>query len=122
MGFQSAVAYYERNKRVAGFTKYSFMKMLHFALEGITSFSVTPLRIIAVSGFIIFFTSILLSIYPLVSLILGKTVPGWTSLIMSLYLLGGLIILSLGVVGEYVGKIYKEVKQRPRYIIEERIE
>ena len=121
IGFKNSIVHYERQGRKAGTTKYPLRKMLPFAWEGITSFSIVPLRIITFGGFIIFVSSTTLSIYFVIAKYLGRTVVGWTSIILSLYILGGLVMLSLGIVGEYVGKIYMEVKQRPRYIIEEKI-
>ncbi|RLJ04089.1 MAG: glycosyltransferase [Candidatus Aenigmatarchaeota archaeon] len=121
LGFNSGIVHYRRSPRKAGKTKYSLKKMLHLAWEGVTSFSIVPLRIISLVGFSIFIISLLLSCYVLIAKYLGKTIPGWTSIILSLYILSGLIILFLGILGEYIGKIYMEVKQRPRFIVEEKI-
>lgn len=121
LGFNSAIVYYERSKRKAGKTKYPFRKMLSFAWNGITSFSIMPLRMIIYVGFSIFSLCLLLLAYTLIMYFLGRTIRGWTSIILSLYFLGGLIIFFLGVIGEYVGKIYTEVKDRPRFIVEEKI-
>ena len=121
LGFNSAVVYYERPQRKAGKTKYPFRKMLSFAWEGITSFSVMPLRMITHVGFFIFSLSLLLSVYALIMNYLLRTVPGWTSMALAIYFLGGLIIFFLGIIGEYIGKIYMEVKERPRFIVEEKI-
>jgi glycosyltransferase involved in cell wall biosynthesis len=94
------------------------MKMLGFALEGITSFSVKPLRLVSLIGIFIFFVSIFLAIYSLYSYLFLGTVPGWTSITLPIYFIGGVQILCIGIIGEYLGKIYKEVKSRPRFIIE----
>ncbi len=118
IGFNSTTVYYDRLERNAGQTKYPLIKMLGFALEGITSFSVKPLRIVSLIGIFIFFGSVLLSIYSLYSYFFRGTVPGWTSVILPIYFLGGVQILCIGIIGEYLGKIYKEVKSRPRFIIE----
>jgi len=121
IGFSSAITYYERQGRKAGKTKYPLRKMLNFAWEGITSFSIVPLRVASFIGFAIFILSLLLSGYALIVKYLGKTVSGWTSLILSLYVLGGLTIFLLGILGEYIGKIYMEVKQRPKFVVEKKI-
>jgi len=117
-GFNHTTVYYDRLERDAGTTKYPLIKMLGFALEGITSFSVKPLRIVSLIGIFIFFGSVLLSLYSLYSYFFMGTVPGWTSVILPIYFLGGVQILCIGIIGEYLGKIYKEVKSRPRFIIE----
>ena len=118
LGFNNTLVYYDRLERTAGKTKYPFLKMLTFAWEGITSFSVKPLRIVSLIGFSIFFVSILLAFYSLYSYFLLGTVPGWTSITLPIYFMGGVQILCIGVIGEYLGKIYQEVKSRPRFIIE----
>lgn len=118
IGFQSGTVTYERHERFAGESKYPLKKMIAFAFDGITSFSVKPIRLIASVGFLIFFVSILVLLYSLVVWLMGKTVPGWTTLAASIWLIGGIQLLCLGVIGEYVGKIYGEVKHRPRFIIE----
>jgi len=118
IGFNHTTVYYDRLERDAGTTKYPLIKMLGFALEGITSFSVKPLRIVSIIGIFIFFGSVLLSLYSLYSYFFMGTVPGWTSVILPIYFLGGVQILCIGIIGEYLGKIYKEVKSRPRFIIE----
>ena len=122
IGYRSDVVEYERGERFAGESKYPLKKMLSFALEGITSLSVKPLRLITGLGFLIFVVSIIMIIYNIVRWAAGATVPGWASLSCSVWLMGGLILLSLGVVGEYVGKIYMESKERPRFIIREVLE
>ena len=118
IGFKSAIVEYERNERFAGESKYPLKKMLNFALDGITSFSVKPIRFITATGFLISIISVIMFIYTIVRHFLGFTVVGWRSLIISLWFLGGVQILSIGVIGEYIGKIYMETKARPRFIIE----
>jgi len=118
IGYKTANVEYERGERAAGESKYPLKKMLAFAAEGITSFSVKPLKMITASGFIIFAAAVAALLYTLIVKLCGATVAGWSSLAASVWLLGGLTLLALGIVGEYVGKIYSEVKQRPRYEIE----
>jgi len=118
IGFNSTTVYYDRLERTAGETKYPLMKMLGFALEGITSFSVKPLRIVSLIGITLFFISLILALYSLYSYLFLGTVPGWTSITLPIYFIGGVQILCIGIIGEYLGKIYKEVKSRPRFIIE----
>lgn len=118
IGYRSDYVYYDRNERFAGESKYPLKKMLSFALDGITSFSVKPLKLISNLGILISFLSIAGLLYALISHVTGNTVAGWTATVCSIWLLGGLQMLSLGVVGGYVGKIYSEVKQRPRFQIE----
>jgi glycosyltransferase involved in cell wall biosynthesis len=118
VGYKSEVVSYERTKRFAGESKYPFGKMLSFALEGITSFSTKPIRMITGLGFFIFFVSIVVLIYSLVRHYTGHTIPGWTTTVLSVWAIGGLMMISQGVIGEYVGKIYLETKNRPRFIIE----
>lgn len=118
IGYKSDKVYYERNERFAGESKYPLKKMLAFALEGITSFSSKPIRFITLAGFLMFFVSIILLIYSIIRWAMGASVLGWASLICSVWAIGGLIMLSLGVIGEYIGKLYIEVKDRPRFIIE----
>ena len=121
IGFKSDVVYYERNKRYAGISKYPLKKMLNLAWDGITSFSIKPLRLICVLGFIILFISISIMIYSLVRKLTGNTVQGWTFLSISIWFIGGIQMISIGIIGEYIGKIYQETKSRPRYIIEENL-
>ena len=118
VGFKSDVVYYERAERFAGESKYPLKKMLSFAIEGITSLSTKPIKIITGLGFFIFFVSIVVLIYSLVRHFTGQTIPGWTTTVLSVWAIGGLIMISLGVIGEYIGKIYLETKNRPRFIIE----
>ncbi len=122
VGYSSDVVYYERNERFAGESKYPLKKMLSFALDGITSFSVKPIRFIFGLGIIIFALSILMLIYCLIVKIIGKAVTGWTFIVGSIWLVAGIQMLSLGIVGEYVGKIYAETKARPRFIVSENLE
>ena len=119
IGFKSCNVEYERNERFAGESKYPLKKMLNFAFDGITSFTVKPIRFITVTGFLVFAVSILLMIYFLYVKLIGQTVTGWTTIAISIWAIGGLQLLSIGVVGEYVGKIYLESKHRPTYIVEE---
>ena len=122
VGFKSDVVYYERHERFAGESKYPLKKMLNFAWDGITSFSVKPLRFICSLGFIILFISIGIMIYSLIRYLTGNTVSGWTFLSISIWFIGGLQMISIGIIGEYIGKMYNETKKRPRYIIEKNLE
>ncbi len=119
VGFKSDVVYYERGERFAGESKYPLSKMLSFAVEGVTSLSVKPIRYITGLGFFVFLFSVIMLIYSFIRHFMGETIQGWTTLMVSIWATGGLILFSLGVVGEYVGKIYLETKGRPRFIIEE---
>ena len=121
IGFKSDVVYYERNERFAGESKYPLKKMLNFAWDGITSFSVKPIRLVLNIGIFIILVSFFMILYSIIQKIFGNTVDGWTFIVCSLWLLGGIQMLSLGIIGEYIGKIYGEVKSRPRYIIDEYI-
>ncbi len=122
VGFKSATVEYERHHRAAGESKYPLKKMLALAFEGITSFSIKPIRFITALGLGIFFISILMLIYFLITFFLGKTVQGWATIVISIWAIGGLELLSVGVIGEYIGKIYLETKHRPRFIIEKDLE
>lgn len=117
IGYKHSIVEYERKERFAGESKYPLKKMISFALDGITSLSIKPIRIITALGFFIFFISVITSIYTFIVKLFGETVTGWTSLTLSIWMLGGIQILSLGIIGEYVGKMYNETKQRPRFII-----
>ncbi|MEG2851596.1 MAG: glycosyltransferase family 2 protein [Hydrogenoanaerobacterium sp.] len=119
IGYKSAVVKYERHERFAGESKYPLRKMLAFAFDGISSFSVKPIRFITACGFLIFAVSLLVLLYSLIVWLLGKTVAGWTTIVGSIWMIGGIQLLCLGIIGEYIGKIYGEVKHRPRYIIED---
>ena len=118
IGFKNDIVYYERKQRTKGKTKYPTKKMLSFALDGITSFSIKPIRIILNLGIIIFILSLVIMTYSIIRKIFGYTVAGWTFIICSIWLIAGIQMLSLGIIGEYIGKIYAEVKRRPRYIID----
>ena len=117
IGFESDIVYYDRQARFAGKTKYPLKKMLNFAWDGISSFSVKPLRMICSLGFVILFVSIAIIIYSFIQKLIGNTVSGWTFLSISIWFIGGLQMISIGIIGEYIGKIYSETKARPRYII-----
>ena len=119
IGYPSDVVYYGRKERVAGESKYPLKKMLRFAIEGVTSFSVQPLKLISNFGILISVLSILGLLYALISYLVGVAVAGWTAIVCSIWLLGGIQLFCLGVVGTYIGKIYSEIKRRPRYRIEE---
>lgn len=121
LGYPSSSVYYDRKERFAGESKYPFTKMLNFALDGITSFSVKPLRLITTLGLLLLLVSIVAIIYALSAFIGGHVMPGWTSLLISVWFIGGAILTAIGIIGEYVGKIYKEVKRRPRYFIEKEV-
>ena len=117
IGFKSDIVYYERKERFAGKSKYPLKKMLNFAWDGITSFSVKPIRLVLNVGIVILVLSFLMILYSVIQKVLGNTVDGWTFIVCSLWLLGGIQMLSLGIIGEYIGKIYSETKARPRYLV-----
>ena len=119
LGFKTATVEYERDKRFAGESKYPLKKMIYFAIDGITSCSIRPIRLITLFGFIIFLISIVMLIYIIRGHLLGGTIQGWTTQVVLTCFFGGFQIMSIGVVGEYVGKIYLETKDRPRFIISE---
>lgn len=118
IGFKSTRVYFDRHERFAGESKYPLKKMLAFAWDGITSLSVTPIRFVTLAGFVLFFVSLLAGLYAIVQKVVGNTVSGWASLMLSIWFVGGIQLISLGLIGEYIGKIYKEVKHRPLYIVE----
>lgn len=118
IGYRSSYVYYEREERFAGESKYPLKKMLSFAFEGITSLSSKPIKYITFIGFLLFIISIIMLVYFVVQWFTGDTVSGWASVVCSVWGIGGLIMLSLGVIGEYIGKIYLETKGRPNYIID----
>jgi len=118
LGFKTGVEYYTRTERLAGTSKYPLKKMLQFAFEGITSFSTKPLRLITLLGVLLFFVSIAMIAYFFVRYFSGYTISGWASIACSLWGIGGLILFSIGIVGEYIGKIYLEAKRRPRFHVE----
>lgn len=122
IGFKTSIVEYERGERYAGKSKYPFIKMLSFAYDGITSFSIRPIRCVMGLGIFIFICSIFALLYALCRKIMGQTGSGWTSIISSIWLLGGLQLFSIGLIGEYIGKIYYETKKRPKYFIEKIIE
>lgn len=118
IGFKADRVYYDRNVRVAGESKYPLRKMISFAVDGITSFSVKPVRIVLSLGFFFVVIALGILVYVIITIIQGKAVSGWASLILSLWFIGGCVLISLGILGEYIGKIYIEVKNRPRFVIE----
>lgn len=122
IGFKTAVVEYERHERFAGESKYPLRKMLAFAFDGITSFSIKPIRLITLLGFLIFLASLVFIVVSVVLKLMSKTVLGWTSIVASIWMIGGIQLLCLGVIGEYIGKIYSETKHRPRYIIAKIVE
>ena len=118
VGFSSTKVYYDRKERFAGKSKYPLKKMLSFAFDGITSFSVAPIRFVTFIGFLSVIFSIIMGGYALVQELFGYTVTGWSSLMISIWFVGGLQLMGIGIIGEYIGKVYHEVKHRPRYAIE----
>ena len=119
LGFKTAVVEYERGERVAGESKYPLKKMIAFAVEGVTSLSNKPIRYVTFAGLLCGLLGVAMAIYVLASLISGRSVAGWASIMMSIWLLGGLQLTALGLIGEYIGKIYMETKRRPKFILEE---
>lgn len=119
IGFKTDIVEYERSERFAGESKYPLKKMISFALDGITSLSIKPIRFITSLGFLLFAISIILLIYYGIGYFMGKTIQGWATLVISIWGIGGLELLAIGIIGEYIGKIYMETKERPRYIVEE---
>ena len=119
IGLESSVVKYHRDERVAGNSKYSLRKMISFSVDGITSFSARPMRMIFGIGFILILLDVIVAGYVLFSYFSNNTISGWTSLMLSIWFLGGLILMSIGIMGEYVGKIFIEVKHRPKYAIKE---
>ena len=122
IGFHKEVVYYNRLERFAGESKYPFKKMAAFAWNGITSFSNYPLKLVTIIGFVIFFLCLIMSGYAVFALFTGNLVPGWLSTVLPMYFLGGIQLFCFGIIGEYIGKIYLEVKKRPRYFIDKRID
>lgn len=118
LGYKTDCVYYDRSARTAGETKYPLRKMINFAIDGITSFSVKPVRLVFTVGVIFLVIALIMLAYVLVSYFMGRAVSGWPSLILSVWLVGAFILIGLGIIGEYVGKIYTEVKNRPRYNID----
>lgn len=121
LGFQEGVVYYDRKAREAGESKYPLKKMLSFSIDGITSFSVAPLKFITFMGLVMTLVAIAMIVFALVEHFEGKTIQGWTSMLVSLWFIGGIVTTGVGITGVYIGKIYTEVKRRPRYFIEERV-
>lgn len=121
MGFRSCAVTYARARRHAGKTKYPLRKMIEFAIEGITSFSLVPLRLASIIGGCTFVVSLVLGTWAIVTHILGHAIPGWASMVLPLYVFSGLQMILLGIVGEYIGKIYMETKRRPRYLVRETV-
>ena len=121
LGFREGFVYYDRKAREAGESKYPFTKMLSFSIDGITSFSVAPLKFITFLGLAMTLVAIIMIIFALVEYFQGKTIQGWTSMLVSMWFIGGIITTGVGITGVYIGKIYTEVKRRPRYFIEERV-
>ncbi|MFN3755240.1 glycosyltransferase family 2 protein [Flavobacterium sp.] len=122
IGFSKEVVYYDRLERFAGESKYPFRKMAAFAWNGVTSFSNYPLKLVTIIGFVIFFFCLVMTGYAMVALYTGNVVPGWLSTVLPMYFLGGVQLFCFGILGEYIGKIYSEVKQRPRYFIDKRVD
>ena len=122
IGYRTDTVEYERGERFAGESKYPLKKMMAFALEGVTSLSIKPLRMITALGFLIFLVSLIMIVYNVARWIGGNTITGWASLACSIWLIGGLILLALGVIGEYMGKLYLESKHRPRFLIRQVLE
>ncbi|MGI6218307.1 MAG: glycosyltransferase family 2 protein [Bacteroidaceae bacterium] len=118
LGYNSTSVYYDRQERFAGESKYPLRKMLNFAVDGITSFSVKPVRLIFFTGLMLLLLSMAAFVYVFYALFSGRAVAGWTSIMLSIWFIGSIILLSIGVIGEYIGKIYMEVKERPRYHID----
>ena len=121
LGFKTAQVYYARGERVAGESKYPFKKMVAFAMEGITSLSNKPIRYVLFIGALCALLGLAMAIYVVASFFSHHAVPGWASMMMSIWLLGGLQLMALGMIGEYVGKIYMETKRRPKFILEEHL-
>lgn len=121
VGYRSEKVYYDRSERLAGESKYPLGKMMSFAVDGITSFSIKPVRMVLTLGVVFTLIALVMLVYVLVAYFGGRTVSGWSSLILSLWFIGGCVLIGLGIVGEYIGKIYIEVKDRPRYNIEQEV-
>ena len=122
IGYSNEVVYYDRLERFAGESKYPFSKMAAFAWNGVTSFSNYPLKMVTIIGFVIFFFCLMMSAYALLSLYLHNVVPGWLSTVLPMYFLGGVQLFCFGIIGEYIGKIYLEVKKRPRFFIDKKVD
>ena len=121
LGFNEGRVYYDRKKRTAGESKYPLRKMLALSIDGITSFSTEPMKFITLMGLVMTLVSVIIIIYGLYEHFNGKTIEGWTSIMVSLWFIGGVIMTGVGITGTYIGKIYVEVKQRPRYFVDKKI-
>lgn len=121
LGYPSTHVEYERNDRVAGMSHYSLSKMLSLAFDGITSLSIKPIHIVSITGFAFGLVGFAGLLWALITFLIGNSIPGWTSLLCAVFMMGGLQLLSIGVIGEYIGKTYLEAKQRPRYFVEEQV-
>lgn len=121
IGLETSIVTYERKERVAGESKYPLSKMLSFSIDGITSFSARPMRMILMTGVLLLVIDVLVALYVLGAYFMHNTISGWSSLMLSVWFLGSLILMGIGIVGEYIGKIFIEVKNRPRYAIKETI-
>ncbi len=121
IGYRSACVYYDRSERTAGTSKYPLSKMVNFAIDGITSFSIRPVRMVFTLGLVFMAIALVILVYVLYNHFTGHTAWGWSSIILSIWFVGGCVLLGLGIVGEYIGKIYMEVKDRPRFNVERRI-
>lgn len=121
LGYQTSKVYYDRSARLAGESKYPIRRMLNFAIDGITSFSIKPVRMLMIVGIAFVLIALVFSVWVLVALLNHKTVHGWASLMISLWFIGGSMLMGMGVIGEYIGKMYMEVKSRPRYNVESRL-
>ena len=119
IGYETDCVYYDRSERLAGESKYPIGKMVNFAIDGITSFSTKPVRMVFGLGIVFLVISLVILIYVVIAFINHQAVPGWASIILSIWFVGACILMGLGIVGEYIGKIYIEVKDRPRYNIED---
>ncbi|MBR6489354.1 MAG: glycosyltransferase family 2 protein, partial [Muribaculaceae bacterium] len=118
LGYKTDCVYYDRSARIAGESKYPFAKMMNFAIDGITSFSVKPVRLVMQVGLVFLLIALIMLIYVLCAYFMGRAVSGWPSLILSVWIVGAFVLIGLGIIGEYVGKIYTEVKNRPRYNVD----
>jgi glycosyltransferase involved in cell wall biosynthesis len=121
LGFREGRVYYDRTQRTAGESKYPLRKMIHFSIDGITSFSVAPMRFITFAGLAMTLIALVIIIYALVEYVNHNVIPGWTSMLVSLWFIGGIVTTGVGITGIYIGKIYTEVKRRPRYFVEEKV-
>ena len=121
LGFNEGYVYYDRTARTAGESKYPLRKMISFSIDGITSFSTAPLKFVTIAGLLMTLISLLIIVYSIYEYVVGRTVEGWTSILVSLWFIGGIVTIGVGTTGTYVGKIYTEVKRRPRYFVDTRL-